>query len=212
MSWIATAIVGGAVIGGISQSNAAGRAASAQEQGNQLSIDEQRRQYDLTRSDFAPFREIGYGAAKRLNAASTGDMSGFFASPDYNFRRTEGTRDVGNSFAARGGAASGNALKALEEFNSGIASGEYGNWWNRQAGLLDAGQGGTAQTAQAGTNAANNISAGYQNIGDARASGLIGQGNAVGNALNTGLNSYLLYRGGYFGNPAGGGGGTWKGW
>lgn len=200
-STVAGAIAGSAVIGGI----ASNRAAGAQERGNRNAIAEQQRQYDQTRADFAPFRQIGYDAASRLSSAASGDMSGFFASPDYNFRRNEGMRDIGGSFAARGGAASGNALEALANFNSNLASGEYGNWWNRQAGLLDAGQGGTAQTAQAGQNAANNISAGYQNIGDARASGIIGTGNAIGGAMN----NWLLYRGGYGGGGYGGyGGGT----
>lgn len=203
MSWVAVAIAGSAVVGGVVSSNASRNASNAQQRGSQNSIAEQQRQYDLTRADFAPFRQVGYDAASRLSQAASGDMSGFYASPDYNFRRTEGDRGIGSSFAARGGAASGNALRALADYNSQLASGEYGNWWNRQAGLLDAGQGGTAQTAQAGQNSANNISAAYQNIGDARASGLLGQGNAIGNALNTGLNSYLMYRGGYFNKPGG---------
>ncbi len=130
-------------------------------------------------------------------------MAGFFASPDYNFRRQEGQRDIGNSFAARGGAFSGNALKALAEYNSNLASGEYGNYFNRLAGLMDAGQGGTAQTAHAGANMANNISSTLGNTanmignnamaaGNARASGIQGKYNALADGIG--------FAGGMFGS------------
>ena len=48
----------------------------------------------------------------------------FYDSPDYQFRLNEGQRDIGNSFAARGGAASGNALRALTQFNQNLAASE----------------------------------------------------------------------------------------
>jgi hypothetical protein len=199
MSWVAAAIAGGAIISGVLSSKAAGNAANAQQQSADAATNEQRRQYDLTRSDFAPWRTAGEGALNRLTTASTGDTSSFFTSPDYNFTRTEGNRDIGSSFAARGGAASGNALRALAEFNNGLASRQYSDWWNRQAGLAGVGQQATGSTAAAGQNAANNISQNYLASGDARASGIIGSANSWSNSLNSGLNNYLLYRGGYFG-------------
>lgn len=139
-----------------------------------------------------------YVGATAPTAGGAPDMSSFFTSPDYNFRRTEGQRDIGNSFAARGGAASGNALRALTEYNSGLASGEYGNYFSRlmqQAGL---GSAATGATASAGANSANQISANYLAGGDARASGIMGSANSINQGLNSGLNSFLLYRGGYF--------------
>lgn len=139
----------------------------------------------------------GTGGTQGVSAGSP-DMSSFFTSPDYSFRRTEGQRDIGNSFAARGGAASGNALRALTEYNSNLASGEYGNYFSRlmqQAGL---GSAATGATASAGANSANQISANYLAGGDARASGIMGSANSINQGLNSGLNSFLLYRGGYF--------------
>jgi len=125
------------------------------------------------------------------NALSSPDYSAFFASPDYQFRRDEGQRDIGNSFAARGGAFSGNALRALTEYNQNLASGEFGNYFNRQAALAGIGQSATGQTAAAGANAANNIAQNYIGAGNARASGVSG----VANALTGGLGNYLYYRG-----------------
>lgn len=56
--------VGGALL----SSNSASDAADAQAGASAASIAEQRRQYDLTRSDYAPYRTIGTNALRRLGA------------------------------------------------------------------------------------------------------------------------------------------------
>jgi hypothetical protein len=125
-----------------------------------------------------------------------GNMSRFFTSPDYTFRRDEGQRGIGNSFAARGGAASGNALRALSEFNSNLASSEFGNYYNRLASLAGMQQTANNQNQQAGQYAASQIGQGLINQGDARASGAMGQYGAILGGLNGAANSL----GNYFGN------------
>ena len=195
MSWAGPAVaVGGSVIGGLLGKGSAKKAAKAQTQANAMAIAEQRRQFDLTREDLAPWREQGGNALARLGRASTGDMADFNVSPDYNFRRTEGERDIGNSFAARGGAFSGNAMKALTEFNQNLAKGEYGDWWNRQAGLAGVGQAATSTGAAIGANSANAISQLLSNSGNARASGIIGGNNALMGGLNDAIYGYYRYR------------------
>jgi hypothetical protein len=199
MSGVATAIVGAAVVGGVASSRAASSAAKAQSRGAKRGIDEQRRQFDLSRSDLAPWRQVGAGA---LNTLANDFGNSFQTSPGYEFVRREGQRDLGNSFASRGGAFSGNALRALDQYNTGLASQEYGNWWNRGAGLAGIGQNAVNTGVMAGQNSANNISNLYNQQGDARASGIMGQANSISGALNTGLNNWMLYRGGYFNAPA----------
>lgn len=246
MSWVATGVaVGSAIIG----SRSASDAADAQVQGSQASIQEQRRQYDLTRRDLAPYRTVGtqalnalgsiYGYSPyqeqqqeggdpripinaidfdRVRAAYGGtvptdiyeayygsgggtnllggqsnepqvpqsqapqeqpDYSAFFASPDYEFRRSEGQRDIGNSFAARGGAASGNALRALAQYNSNLAAGEFGNYFNRQGALAGIGQTATNTGAAYGAQTAANVGNLLGQQGNARASGILGQNAAL---------------------------------
>lgn len=184
-------------------SKASKKAANISAQGADAAVDEQRRQYDLTRQDYQPWLETGRNALARLDTASTGDMSGFYASPDYNFRRSEGMRGIEQTAAARGGAYSGNALKALAEFNSNIASGEMGNWWNRQAGLAGVGQAATNAVGQFGANAAGNIGNALMASGDARASGVLGAANSLSGSLNSGINAYLSSRGGGWGGTGG---------
>lgn len=197
--WVAGAVLAVGVGSAVIQSKAAGKAADAQKAGYDASTAEQQRQYDLTRGDYAPYREAGYGALKTIGRLNAGDYSSFTASPDYNFVRTEGQRGLEQSAAARGGAFSGNALRALSDYNQGLASEQYGNYYNRLAGQAGIGQAGVAGTASAGQNAANNISANYIGSADARASGIIGSANAWSNALGQIGNYAVGGRRGYFG-------------
>lgn len=132
-------------------------------------------------------------------AANAPDYSAFYKSPDFNFRRTEGTRDIGNSFAARGGAASGNALKALDEFNQNLAAGGFNDYFNHQASLAGIGQSATNATAGFGAQAANQNANALIGGADARASGVADKYNAWGAGL-----SGLAQAGGYYlGNRGG---------
>ena len=145
-----------------------------------------------------------YGKAEGRTATP---YNAFSASPDYGFRRSEGMRGIEQTNAARGTGQSGNALKALADFNSNLASSEYGNWWNRQAGLAGVGQAATTQTGQFGAQAAGNVGNALMQGGDARASGIMGGANSWAGGINSGINNYLLARGGYFGKPAASAGG-----
>lgn len=194
MSWVATAVVGGSLISGYLGSKASSNAADAQQAAADAATAEQRRQYNLTRQDFGPYRKAGYSALNTIQQLNKGNYSSFKASPDYNFTRTEGQRGLENSAAARGGAFSGNALRALADFNQGLASQQYSNYYNRLAGVAGIGQSATGSTAQFGANAANQISANDLSAGDARASGIMGSANSWSNALNSGLNAYGAYK------------------
>lgn len=190
----AAIMAGGSIVGGMLGKGGAKKAAKAQAAAQREATAEQRRQFDLTRADLAPWRQSGQNALARLDRASTGSMADFYASPDYNFRRTEGQRNIGNSFAARGGAFSGNALKALTQFNSQLASGEYGDWWGRQAGIAGVGQNATNMGVQAGQQSANNIAQIALQGGDARASSIMAGRNALASGLNDAVYSYYRFR------------------
>jgi len=112
------------------------------------------------------------------------DMSAFTASPGYQFRRDEGTRDVANAFGSSGGAFSGNALKALAEFNSGLASQEFGNFVGQLNTIAGNGQQATSENNMLGANAANAQGRNALYAGDARASGIENTANIIGSGLN----------------------------
>jgi hypothetical protein len=112
--------------------------------------------------------------------------------PGYQFALQQGTKDIGNSFAARGGAASGNALRALNQFNSGLASQTFNTERNALMQMAGMGQVATGQAANAGNNYANAQSNSQMAQGDARASGIMGAANSIGNAVNSGFNNYYM--------------------
>jgi hypothetical protein len=182
------AAITGAVVGigsAVMAKRSADKQTRAMREGNDAAVGEQRRQYDQTREDFSPWLAAGKNALNQL----ANPVENFYASPDYEFRRSEGLRDIGNQFAAKGGG--GNAMKALAGYNSNLASGEFGNWFNRTFSQAEAGRGATGSVGQAGANAANNISAGYQNLGSNLATV---QGNKyanINNAMVGGISNYL---------------------
>jgi len=128
-------------------------------------------------------------------------MEQFQADPGYGFRLKEGLRALESSAAARGGLLSGNAMRGITRYGQGLASDEYTNAFNRYQAeraarlnplqsLAGMGQTNAANLAnQAGTYGqamAQNAAA----MGNIRASGYVGQANALTGALGQGLNYY----------------------
>ena len=192
MTALITAAVVGTVGGAAISSNASRDAARTNQLATDATVNEQRRQYDTTRADFAPWRQAGTEAVNRLGRYASGDTSDFFTSPNYQWRLNEGTRNLENRFSTGGGG--GNAMRALAEYSQNLAANEQQNWWNQQSGLAGTGQSAAGSTAQAGSNAANNISSAYLNNAANQSS--IGMYNAanMNNALQTGLSNYLYYK------------------
>jgi hypothetical protein len=129
-------------------------------------------------------------------------MSVFQESPDYQFRRNEGNRNILGNFGAQGGAFSGNALKALNEYNSNLASGEFGNFVNRRLALAGLGQTAVGQQQQAGSQFAYQGANTMQNMGDARASGISNQYGAYGQGLMGAANAAAYGYGKWKGQPS----------
>lgn len=59
------------------------------------------------------------------------DPNNFQNDPSYQFRKQEGMDGIQSSAAASGSLLSGAALKGLNQYNSNLASQEYGNAWQR---------------------------------------------------------------------------------
>jgi hypothetical protein len=138
---------------------------------------------------FAPMPGGGVDPRMTVGGTSTAgtpaapDYSAFFKSPDYQFRKDQGMQGIERSAAARGGLGSGNTLTALADYNSNLAAGEYGNFYNRLASLAGIGQTAVGQSTAAGANTANAIGGSLTAAADARASGIGDSANAWGNAF-----------------------------
>lgn len=191
---LAGATIGSAVIG----SSAAKKAAKAQTASAQAGIDEQRRQYDTTRADLAPWREAG-GQAIQAGSAMLQPGYDYKSSPGYDWRFNEGQRAVQGSAAAGGHLLSGGTLKDLLSYGEGLAAQDFGDSFNRQMAIASGGQQAATSTGQFGQQAAGNIGNLLTQQGNARASGYMGSANAWGQGLG---NLASLFSG------AGGGGGA----
>jgi hypothetical protein len=201
MPWIiGGAMLGSALIGGAG----AGAASRAQERAQREANAAQERMFNRQVELQEPFRQAGVNALPELVEASRYTpfgMEQFQADPGYGFRLKEGLRALENSAAARGGLLSGNAMRGITRFGQGLASEEFGNAFNRyqaeRAARLNplqslAGMGqSTAATlgGQAGQYG-QNMAQGAAAMGNIRASGYVGQANALTGALGQGLNYY----------------------
>lgn len=181
------------VVGSLISSNGASDAAQTQSDATNAGIGEQRRQFDLTREDYAPYREAGKrGLAQyetEINAPVT--AADVMQDPGYQFGLTQGQTALDRKIAAMGGRVSGAALKAAARYGTDYASTGYNAAYqrrqdrlNRLAALAGIGQSATGSSAQAGMNMANNVSGMLTAQGDATAASQLARGNIWGNTAN----------------------------
>lgn len=212
---VAAAIVGGAIVGGVASSAAAGKAAKAQVGAANQANETERYIFDQQRADQLPWQQAGKGGLTALGGlyGFTQDKDGAWSmaddpaataskfmtkDPGYQFGLGEGMKALENSAAARGGLLSGNFLKSANQYGQDYATNQYDKIANRYGQLAGIGQTANAAVGQAGQNYANQYGQNVTNAGNARASGYIGQANAISGALNSAAQGYGLYKGGYF--------------
>jgi hypothetical protein len=187
MSFVTAAMIaGGATLASsLIGSRAASKAADVQAQAAEQGTAAQERMFNRQVELQEPWRQAGMNA---LNRMQSGDVMGMM-DPSYKFRLGEGMKALERSAAARGGLISGGALKAAQRYGQDVASTEFGNAYNRLAGLAGVGQTATGAMSSAAGQFGQNQSAGLANAAQARASGYVGGANA----LTGGLNQYLNY-------------------
>jgi hypothetical protein len=175
------------------QSNAASDAAGTQAASTAASIAEQRRQYDLTRSDYTPYREAGVKALGQLQTDINGAPTAaeVMSDPGYQFGLSQGQQAIDRKTAAAGGRVSGAALKAAAQYGTDYATTGYNSAWqrrgdrlNRLATLAGVGQTSTGASAAAGAATAGANSNLISAQGNAAGSAQLAQGNIWGNTVN----------------------------
>lgn len=189
------------------QKKSAQGAANAAAQGTAAEIAERQRQFDLTRQDQAPWLQAGTSALGRLSALSSGDMSGFYTSPDYRFNVEQQMQGLDRSAAARGAMFSGGADADRMKMMSGLASQQFGDYWNRQAGLANVGQTVASGLGSLGMGMANQNAYSIGNATLARQSAYGARADANAQLAATTANAFGNW---YGANSARNGGGT--GW
>ncbi len=121
----------------------------------------------------------------RANGGAQGqpDYSGFYNSPDYQFAFQQGQQAVDRSAAAKGRLYSGAQQKASQQFGQGLATQYLGNYRSGLQGAANTGTNALGALAGARSGYAQSAGQGYENLGNIRAAGALGQGQAWSNAL-----------------------------
>lgn len=211
--WVAGSIAASSVIGAYGANKAAGTQANAANNAAAL----QKQQFDQQMALQEPYRQAGLTGQNRLmelmglggdtNAAGYGKYAKDFSAadyqqdPGYQFRLSEGLKQLGHAAGARGGLISGQTMKGMQDYAQNSASGEYQNAFNRYqtnrsnqlqplGNLMTSGQSAASnqagQAGQYGVNAGNMM----MQAGQATAAGQLGMANSIGNALSSGASAY----------------------
>lgn len=190
--------------GAKAQVEAGDRAAAMEQQSADKQLELQRQIWEKQQKDYKPYLEQGtygintLGALMRPNADTSAILKN---DPSYQFRLKQGQQALDRSSAARGMGYSGAQMKAAQDYGQGMASTEFGNYYNRLAGLAQGGQQAAGSMAQAGGQYASNAGNTFANLSNAqtgilgqqanaRASGYSGQANAITGGLNSLTNLY----------------------
>ena len=204
------AIIGGsALLGAGASAYGANKAASAQKKAANQASQIQQQQFEQTRSDLAPYRDVGSNALSQyqnllgMNGqdAARQAMQSYTQSPYLSQLIKDTQAGVDASSAARGGLFSGATAQAIGNKTANLYMGDYNNYLSRIGGLVDTGLGASTQTGQFGANAAAGRANAATAAGNAQAGGFINMANGVNNALSQGAQLYGAYKGGMFNSP-----------
>jgi hypothetical protein len=176
-------------------------------------INEMRQARDTARTDLSPWRTTGQNALldvgnlAGVNGADAAHqaMGGFTTSPGYQFQMQEGLKSIDAGAAARGMLTSGQTQQAEMQYAQGLASQDFGNYYNRLLGLSQMGQQAAGTSANASMTAGRENADTYASAGTALANVYGNMYKGVGNGINSTANDLMYAQG------RGGGGGGYYG-
>ena len=213
MSFIAAAVVGSAVVGGVVQSRSASKAAGAQTAAADAGIAEQRRQFDQVRELLKPYVDAGTSALQgQLDLAGLGGaeaqqaaLQAIEGGQEFQAITQQGENAILQNASATGGLRGGNTQAALAQFRPQVLSGLIDKQYGRLGGLAATGQASAAGVGAAGMQTGTNVSNLLQQQGAAQAGGALASGQAIGNVFGQ-IGQYAGAIGsGAVANPFGGG-------
>jgi len=203
----------GSVVGGITgaseAADAASRAAATQAGASEAGIAENRRQFDITQRNLAPFLSQGQsaigmmGALQGLNGADAQAqaIAGIQGGPQYSALAQQGEDAILANASATGGLRGGNTQGALAQFRPQLLNQLINERLAGLGGIAGLGSGVGTSLGSLGAGNAQSIAQLLQQRGAATAGGQLAQGGATRQAFGD-----LLNIGGTLGRIAVGGG------
>jgi hypothetical protein len=190
MVWgLVAAAAGGllsSALGSKAQSKAANAASDAQVQAAQLSIDEQRRQFDEISALLKPFVDQGTTALGQQSAllglsgneAQQQAVNAIQGGSEYQTLLQQGENALLQNASATGGLRGGNTQNALMQYRPQLLNDLIQQRYSQLGGLSSAGQNAAAQQGSFGAQASSNISNQLTQMGQAQAGNALAQGQA----------------------------------
>ncbi len=172
------------------QSNAAGKALSAQTDATNSANALSKYVYDTNRADNAPLLATRNNALMGLNGLISNPNS-ITSDPGYQFGLNQGTRAVTNSAAGQGGLYSGATLKALQRFGTDYGTTKLNDSFNRLSGAAGLGQAATNSNLSSGNNYANTVGNNLTGLGTSAGKTDLYSGTLWSNALNGAASAYI---------------------
>lgn len=194
---VAAVTAGATLLGSAINSRAVGKAADSQAKGTADGIAENRRQFDISQTNQAPYLAAGKQALGTLASENDTplDLSKIQMDPGYEFARSQGQQAIDRQGAAAGGRISGAALKRASQYNTDFATTGYSAAYQRAnqtrtdrlsrlAALAGVGQTATQNIGALGADTASRNSALISDGASNRGAAQVAQGNIWGNAGN----------------------------
>ena len=190
MAWVAVAVAGSTLIGGMmssdAQQSAASTAAGAQTQASEAGIAEQRRQFDAVQTLLKPYVDAGGGALTGqqnligLNGAGAQKTSidALANGPQMDAMTQVGENAILQNASATGGLRGGNTQAALAQFRPQMLAQLISDQYSKLGGITGLGQSSATMTGNAGMNTGNQITQLLQQAGAANAGSALAAGKA----------------------------------
>ncbi len=175
--------------------------------------DIQRQQFLETKEMLTPFISGSRGAYERQQAlsgalgpeAQAAAYQEYQESPGVAFQREQGTKAATQAMAARGGLGGGSRLKAISEFNQGLALQDFTNQFNRLGAVTGVGLGAATSLGGFGAQSAAGQGQAIQQAAGFEAAGNLGRAQAIQGGISdaASLLGFAYGGGGYGGgrNP-----------
>ena len=176
------------LIGGAMQSRQVGKAQAAEREQQDKALQLQQRMYEEGVQRQQPFLTGGTEDYNRLRALMTGGPEAaqqfLQMDPGYGFRLSEGMKALERGAAARGGLLSGNMLRGAQRYGQDLASQEFGQAYNRLAGLAQIGPAAAGVMNTLGQQYATGAGNIYGAMGQTAGQAQLARGSIYGNMLN----------------------------
>lgn len=153
----------GGLIGGGKQAAATKEAAKLQYDSTMAGIDESKRQFDVTRTDYQPYQDLGHSAVDPLGnlvgvngaQAQGSAIDALKTGPLYQRLMQSGTEGILQNASATGGLRGGNTELALAQNGEDVLNSVIANQLSQYSGLVGIGSGATDAVSNFGANAVN---------------------------------------------------------